>query len=148
MKGTHASSWAVLYIMFFSTSVYFECAKGPSSSNPEEHQLRSSLWPVLHGFLDGRFLDGIIRIRIRVLGLLGGLSLVRLFGLWGNSGFLRRCGGPGFVRLPIRGQNGHFFWGGGGKPEGNTFEGAVFNALSGSSSNSSDWAAVKVWEVL
>ena len=47
MKGTHGSSSAILYMMFFSLSVYFEWVRGPSSSDPEEHKLRSGLWPVL-----------------------------------------------------------------------------------------------------
>ena len=44
------------------------------------------------GFLDSRFLGGIIRIRIRVMGLLGGFSLGRLFGLWGTLFFLGGVG--------------------------------------------------------
>ena len=97
MKGTHASSWAVLYIMFFFSSVYFECVKGPSSSDPEEHQLRSGLWPVL-AFWTAAFWTASSESESESWVFWGALVWVGFLAFV----FLRRCGGPGFVRLPIR----------------------------------------------
>ena len=99
------------------------------------------------GFLDGRFLDGIIRIRIRVLGLLGCFSLGRLFALWGTSGFLSRCGDQVLSDcLSGDGTDTFFFFL--GIPEGYTFEGAVINAPSGSYSDSSELDTVIVGRFL
>ena len=91
------------------------------------------------GFVDNRFLDGIIRIRIRVLGLLGALVLVGFLPFGVTLVFLVGVGDQVLSDCLLGdGTDTKNFFGGGGIPEGNTFEGAVFNAPSSSSSDSSD----------
>ena len=119
--------------MFFSSSVYFKCGKGPLSSDPEEHQLRSGLWPVL-AFWTAAFWTASSESESESWVFLGALVLVGVLPFGVSLVFIVGVGDQ-VLSDCLSGDGTDTFLFFLGIPEGYSFEGAVFNAPSGSSSD-------------
>ena len=85
-------------MMVFSSSVNFECVSGPSTFDPDEHQFKYGLCPV-------------VAIRVGVKFILFGLGNRFLFLRGFSTGILWRAQGPCLVGPTIRGGNSNvLFW--------------------------------------